>query len=139
MQIQLQTKSHDQGPLTSADVLASWSWFNIIVLESPEATHAKVKDGLALIWFSHENKLCQETTTEQSGLVLSNQNIFNSLEVSPGWLLFLLFVKVPFKVGNALAVRVCAQFPGWKNHASEGRLILWTSEKGPYSRTSILN
>jgi hypothetical protein len=111
VQIQLQTKSHDQGPLASAAALASWSWFDIIVLESPEATQARVKDGLALIWFSHDNKLCQETTTEQSGPPLSNQDIFHSLEV-----------------GNALAVRVCAQFPGWENHASEGRLILQTSE-----------
>ena len=96
MQIQLQTKSHDQGPLTSADKLASWSWFDVIVLESPEATQARVKDNLALIWFSHENKLCQGTTAEQSGPVLNNQNIFNSLEVSPRWCLSRLFVESPF-------------------------------------------
>jgi len=97
VQIQLQTKSHDQGPLASAEALASWSWFDIIVLESPEATQARVKDGLALIWFSHENKLCQGTTTEKNGPLLNNQNIFDSLEVSPGWSLpRLSIIKSPF-------------------------------------------
>jgi hypothetical protein len=86
VQIQLQTKSHYQRPPTYADSgsLSSWSWFDLIVLESPEATQARVKDGLALIWFSHENKLGQEIDTEQRGPCLSKQDIFNSLEVSPG-------------------------------------------------------
>jgi len=65
--------------------MASWSWFDIIVLESPEATQARVKDGLALVWFSHENKLFQGTTTEQTGPPLASQDILNSLEVGLGW------------------------------------------------------
>ncbi|KAG5643272.1 hypothetical protein DXG03_001239 [Asterophora parasitica] len=111
-QIQLETKSRDQGFVDFPDA-GSWSWFEIVVLESPEASEPKVKDGLALVWLSHENKLGEEDYETQLGPVLDeNHDIFSGLEA-----------------GNALGVRVCARFPGWENHASQGRLVLKISEK----------
>ncbi|KAG6889009.1 hypothetical protein C0995_004477 [Termitomyces sp. Mi166 len=105
--IQLETKSHDQGWVPSSEA-GSWSWFDIVVLESPKATQIKVNDGLTLVWISHENKLGEKQDVKQTGPVLLGQHdIFANLEV-----------------GNALGVRVCARFPGWENHASEARLIL---------------
>ncbi|RDB25621.1 Calcium-independent phospholipase A2-gamma [Hypsizygus marmoreus] len=96
VEIQLQTRSCDQGWVTFPGV-GSWSWFDLVILESPEATEPKVKDGVAL-----------------TGPKLTSQHdIFNALEV-----------------GNALAVRACAQFVGWENHATEGRLVLRLSDKG---------
>ncbi|KAF8071587.1 acyl transferase/acyl hydrolase/lysophospholipase [Lyophyllum atratum] len=116
VQIQLETKSRDQGWVSAPDA-GSWSWFDIIVLDSPGASDIKVKDGLALAWLSHDNKLGVGEYTKQVGPVLgSKHDIFNGLEA-----------------GNALAVRVCAQFPGWENHASEARLILKVSEKGRHN------
>ena len=50
------TDSHDQGWVEFADQ-PSWSWFDVVVLESPNATEPKVKNGLSLAWTSHTNKL----------------------------------------------------------------------------------
>ncbi|KAF8068911.1 hypothetical protein FPV67DRAFT_1096496 [Lyophyllum atratum] len=120
VEIQLETKSRDQG-LTSFANVSSWSWFDIIILDSPEASEPKVKDGLALVWFSHNNEVAQPDYTKKVGPALldGKHSIFNGLDV-----------------GNALAVRVCARFPGWENHASEGRLILRTSDKGRRAQRS---
>ncbi|KAG6887164.1 hypothetical protein C0992_000367 [Termitomyces sp. T32_za158] len=110
--IQIETKSHDQGWVLHPEA-GSWSWFDLVVLESPEATQIKVKDGLALMWLSHENKLGEIEDTKQVGpIFLGQHDIFASLEV-----------------GNALGVRVCARFPDWENHASEARLILRVPER----------
>ncbi|KAG6814273.1 hypothetical protein H0H93_013004 [Arthromyces matolae] len=82
VKIQLETKSHDQG-WVSVPEAGSWSWFDIVVLESPKATEIKVKDGLALVWLSHDNKLGQKQDTKQTGVALQgDQQIFASLEVS---------------------------------------------------------
>ncbi|KAG5654010.1 hypothetical protein H0H81_008319 [Sphagnurus paluster] len=92
----------------------SWSWFEVIVLDSPEASEPKVKDGLSLVWLSHYNKLCHKEYTHRIGQVFgSDHDIFRGLEV-----------------GNALAVRLCARFRGWKNDASEGNFVLKVSEHG---------
>ncbi|KAF8071588.1 acyl transferase/acyl hydrolase/lysophospholipase [Lyophyllum atratum] len=118
--IQLETKSRHQGWVTVPEA-GSWSWFDIIVLDSPAASDIKVKDSLALAWLSHDNKLGINEDTRQVGPALgSKHDIYNSLEA-----------------GNALAVRVCARFPGWENHASEGRLILKVSEKGRHAQPSM--
>ncbi|KAH0585552.1 hypothetical protein H2248_008784 [Termitomyces sp. 'cryptogamus'] len=109
--IQLETRSHDQGWVPRSE--AGWSWFDVVVLQSPEATQIKVKDGLALMWMSHENKLGEKQDVIQAGpVLLGHHDIFASLEV-----------------GNALGVLVCARFPDWENHASEARLILRVPER----------
>ncbi|GLB44861.1 putative patatin-like phospholipase [Lyophyllum shimeji] len=120
VQIQLETKSRDQG-WVSVPEAGSWSWFDIIVLDSPEASDIKVKDGLALAWLSHDNALGQKEYAKQIGPALGSiHDIFTGLEA-----------------GNALGVRVCAQFRGWENHVSEGRLILRVSEKGRHAQPSL--
>ncbi|KAF5379699.1 hypothetical protein D9615_005735 [Tricholomella constricta] len=119
VQIQLETKSRDQGWVSIPDA-GSWSWFDIIVLESSESSEPKVKDNMALVWLSHENKLGSNEYEEQVGALSGKHDIFNGLEV-----------------GNALAVRVCARFVGWENHAVEGRLVLKLSEKGRPAQPSF--
>ncbi|KAG6844684.1 hypothetical protein H0H87_004659 [Tephrocybe sp. NHM501043] len=110
--VQLETKSHDQGWSFRPEA-GSWSWFDIVVLESPGATKIKVKDGVALVWLSHTNKLGQEIDVSQTGPSFGSQHdIFSSLEV-----------------GNALGVRVCARFQGWENHATEACLTLRVKDK----------
>ncbi|KAG6834283.1 hypothetical protein H0H93_010702, partial [Arthromyces matolae] len=114
--VRLETKSHDQGRLVNMDA-GSWSWFDIVVLDSPQSKKIKIKDGLALVWFSHDNKLGGKDDVAQTGPVLSGRHdILSSLEA-----------------GNALGVRVCARFPGWENHASVARLMLQVPDKVPDS------
>ncbi|KAL0958133.1 hypothetical protein HGRIS_000301 [Hohenbuehelia grisea] len=105
--IQLQTFSHDQG-YASFPEAGSWSWFDIAVLETPDATTPKVKDGLTLLWLSHTNSLGVGHDTRQIGDVFDrSHDIFRALEP-----------------GNAIGVRVCARFPGWQNFATSGSLDL---------------
>ncbi|KAG6916206.1 hypothetical protein DXG01_007836 [Tephrocybe rancida] len=111
--IQLETKSRDQGWVEDPEA-GSWSWFDIVVLESPESTKIKVKDGVALVWMSHTNHLGEKEDAKQVGPVFGSQHdIFAALEV-----------------GDVLGVRVCARFADWANHASEARLTLQVPEKG---------
>ncbi|KAG6876907.1 hypothetical protein C0993_012163 [Termitomyces sp. T159_Od127] len=120
--IQIETNSHDQGWVFYPEA-GSWSWFDLVVLESPDATQIKVKDGLALVWMSHENKLGDKNDTKQAGpIFLGQHDIFASLEV-----------------GNSLGVRVCARFPEWENHALEARLILRVPEKDITSLTKTFD
>ncbi|KAG6831520.1 hypothetical protein H0H92_009788 [Tricholoma furcatifolium] len=125
LSIQLETTSRDQGHVDFAEA-GSWSWFEMTVFESPQSSEIKVKDGLALLWFSHENKLGSNEESKQTGPLFGAQHdLLTSLEV-----------------GNVLGVRVCARFPGWENHASAARLILGVSEKsddkGPRRRPDSL-
>ncbi|KAG6906706.1 hypothetical protein DXG01_012530 [Tephrocybe rancida] len=57
--IQLETKSRDQGWVSSPEA-GSWSWFDIVVLDSPEAKETKARDGLLLVWLSHTNSLSEK-------------------------------------------------------------------------------
>ncbi|KAG6916204.1 hypothetical protein DXG01_007834 [Tephrocybe rancida] len=129
--IQLETTSRDQGWVSSPEA-GSWSWFDIVVLESPESTKIKVKDGVALVWMSHTNHLGEKKDTKQTGPALGSQHdIFAGLEVI---IISVIYVACTLtasnKVGNVLGVRVCARFEGWENHASEARLTLQVPEKG---------
>ncbi|KAG6865002.1 hypothetical protein C0991_005690 [Blastosporella zonata] len=117
--VQLETKSHDQG---SKPHMGSWSWFDVVVLATPESKEIKVKDGVALVWLSHTNTLGGGKDQAQTGPLF--KDIFDGLEV-----------------GNALGVRACARFPGWENHASEARLTLRVADKpqeGPRRRPTSL-
>ncbi|KAG6835324.1 hypothetical protein H0H93_002677, partial [Arthromyces matolae] len=112
VKIQLETKSHDQG-WVSVPEAGSWSWFDIVVLESPKAPDIKVKDGLALVWLSHDNKLGQKQDTKQTGAALQGDHqIFASLELIDD---------------------------GWENHASEARLVLHIPDKTTTANTSQLH
>ncbi|KAG5650804.1 hypothetical protein H0H81_011001, partial [Sphagnurus paluster] len=112
VEIQLETNSRDQGWADDREA-GSWSWFEIIVLDSPEKSVPKIQDGLSLVWLSHYNSVGDKEYASRIGRSFGRKDdIFRGLEV-----------------GNALAVRVCVRFPKWENNASEGRLIFKVSDK----------
>ncbi|KAJ8488254.1 hypothetical protein ONZ45_g14017 [Pleurotus djamor] len=110
--IQLQTSGHDQG-FVDFPGAGSWSWFDIVVLESPEHSEPKIKDGLTLLWLSHTNSLGQPEDSTVTGPIFDrSHDIFKALEP-----------------GNSIAVRVCARFSGWENNATSGTLTLHLTKK----------
>ncbi|KAF7976548.1 hypothetical protein HWV62_6199 [Athelia sp. TMB] len=117
--VRLFTKAHDQGGVDFPE-LGSWSWFDVLILESCDSTTPKVKNGRSLVWASHRNETVTEDTDvdpEESYLPCpgaifdKDHELLNSLDV-----------------GNVIAVRVCAQFKGWENHAQSGRLVIRMSK-----------
>lgn len=80
-EVQLFTKSHDQGFVELRDA-GSWSWFDIMVLESPDATTPKVVNGRSLVWRSHDNYLGDSKSTRRKGEPFTkNHEMLQSLEV----------------------------------------------------------
>ncbi|KAG6906708.1 hypothetical protein DXG01_012532, partial [Tephrocybe rancida] len=74
------TKSHDQGWVSSPEA-GSWSWFDIVVLDSPEAEETKARDGLSLVWLNHINSLSEkEYKTECGHIFEGDHDIFGCLE-----------------------------------------------------------
>ncbi|THY67593.1 hypothetical protein D6C94_10581 [Aureobasidium pullulans] len=51
--LKLYTESHDQG-YTSDPNGGNWTWFEYAIVEGP-SDHAKVQDGIRLVWTSHMN------------------------------------------------------------------------------------
>ncbi|THW67339.1 hypothetical protein D6D19_09155 [Aureobasidium pullulans] len=51
--LKLCTESHDQG-YTSDPNGGNWTWFEYAIVEGP-SDHAKVQDGIRLVWTSHMN------------------------------------------------------------------------------------
>ncbi|KAJ6553081.1 acyl transferase/acyl hydrolase/lysophospholipase, partial [Mycena capillaripes] len=113
-EVQLFTESHDQGYVEFQEA-GSWSWFDIVILESSDATTPKVMNGRSLVWASHTNKIGDERHS------LCNGKIFNRDHELLGCL----------EPGNVIAVRACAQFLGWENHAKEGQLVVRITNGGP--------
>lgn len=70
--LQLFTDSRDQG---EADVpsAGNWTWFELVILEDETAFAPRVKDGVELVWKSHDNNFL----AKEYGLVSA------SLSVSP--------------------------------------------------------
>ncbi|KDQ16906.1 hypothetical protein BOTBODRAFT_219380 [Botryobasidium botryosum FD-172 SS1] len=91
-----------------------WSWFDVMILDSPEATSPKIVDGLSLVWSSHQNKPEDEDNTNYQGYVFGRDDPL------------LRFLEV----GNVIAVRVCAKFAGWANHARDGQLVVRIANGG---------
>jgi hypothetical protein len=76
-EIQLFTWSHNQGPADDANEV-EWSWFDLVILENPEATSPKVLDGRSLVWRSHcnraevtHNTFCQGSIFDRTHELLS--------------------------------------------------------------------
>ncbi|KAF5360636.1 hypothetical protein D9756_004637 [Leucocoprinus leucothites] len=113
--IQLFTFAHHQERVDGG-VEDKWSWFDLVILASPEATIPKSKDGRSLVWRSHNVAAdLEETYMEQQGqLFTSKDEVLKLLEP-----------------GDVIGVRVCAQFSKWETHAHSGRLVVRVSNKGP--------
>ena len=80
--MQLFTKSHDQGSVSFPEA-GSWSWFDLVILESPEATTPKVMNGRSLVWASHSNALGNIDYQPHKGRVFDHSHeLLGSLEVS---------------------------------------------------------
>lgn len=80
-QIQLCTNSRDQG-WASSDQDASWSYFDVAILENSEATTPKIKDGNELAWHSHHNRLAVAESSTYFGTVFDRRSgLLNDLEV----------------------------------------------------------
>ncbi|KDQ16907.1 hypothetical protein BOTBODRAFT_30286 [Botryobasidium botryosum FD-172 SS1] len=116
-EIQLFTYSYGVGK-KEGPTKGFWSWFDIVVLDSPEATTPRVKkDGSSLVWPSHQNDPAHTEYGYRDGSVFRREHpLFSSLEV-----------------GNVIAVRVSAQFKGWASHSRSGRLVVRIANKGPSS------
>jgi hypothetical protein len=51
--LKLYTESHDQG-YTSGPNGGNWTWCEYAIVQGP-SDHAKVQDGIRLVWTSHMN------------------------------------------------------------------------------------
>ena len=49
------TRARHQLDYKSSDAEGRFSWFDIVILESPDATTPKIQNGVTLAWFSHSN------------------------------------------------------------------------------------
>lgn len=82
LDVQLFTTSHDQGSVTFAEA-GSWSWFDIVLLDSPTSTVPKMKDGRSLVWCSHNNQLGDKNYQVCNGKLFDRDHeLLSSLEVS---------------------------------------------------------
>ncbi|KAF5360891.1 hypothetical protein D9756_004636 [Leucocoprinus leucothites] len=93
-QLQLLTDSKDQG-CTEADFLnpGFWSWFEVVILpDGPQTLRGR--------------------RTEETCLNRFYGKVFDRREE----------ILDILEIGNVIAVRVCARYPGWMNDAREGRL-----------------
>ncbi|KAH7334123.1 hypothetical protein B0J17DRAFT_578012, partial [Rhizoctonia solani] len=105
--IQLFTESKDQGWITNP-WSASYRWFDLVVLSSPNDTKPKIVDGLELAWRSHSNRVGVDEFEVLDGFVFdSTHDLFGLLEE-----------------GNAIGVQVSCRFAGWENKANDGCLKL---------------
>ena len=57
--LRLIAESHDQGhaDITSA---GNWTWFELAILQDESAYQPRVKDGVALVWKSHDNRFLED-------------------------------------------------------------------------------
>ncbi|KND90485.1 Calcium-independent phospholipase A2-gamma [Tolypocladium ophioglossoides CBS 100239] len=103
--LQLVADSHDQG---YADVpsAGNWTWFELAILESESAFAPRVKDGVELVWKSHDNNFLSRAYEWAEGKEFEEQH--DLLRV--------------LEDGNVIAVRLCARFRGWEIHVRGGYL-----------------
>ncbi|THW78202.1 hypothetical protein D6D18_09738 [Aureobasidium pullulans] len=105
--LKLYTESHDQG-YTSDPNGGNWTWFEYAIVEGP-SDHAKVQDGIRLVWTSHMNL---REDTEEYGWSLGDDvkddhDLFRAIQP-----------------GDSIAVRICARFGGWQIFAKTAYLVV---------------
>ncbi|KAJ7668205.1 acyl transferase/acyl hydrolase/lysophospholipase [Mycena rosella] len=117
-EVQLFTESHHQGYVEFREA-GSWSWFNIVILESSDATTPKVMDGRSLVWASHTNKIGDEYSRHNGKIFTRDHELLEWLE------LIALEMTSPF---------ACVPNSRWENHAKEGQLVVRITNRGPRKR-----
>ncbi|KAK6003120.1 hypothetical protein QM012_000965 [Aureobasidium pullulans] len=105
--LKLYTESHDQG-YTSDPNAGNWTWFEYAIVEGP-SDHAKVQDGIRLVWTSHMN--IREDTEEYGWSAgddfRDEHDLFRAIQPR-----------------DSLAVRICARFAGWQIFARTAYLVV---------------
>jgi hypothetical protein len=103
----------------------SWSWFEVAILPDEHSDIPRTRDGKDLVWRSHGNRSDPQDAATLSrcyGKVFDRrEQILDALEVGIIHLSTYPFNDL-FQIGNVIAVRVCARYPGWVNNAREGHL-----------------
>jgi len=112
--IQLITQAHHEGT-PAENAVGIWCWFDLVILDNAEATQPRVEGGRALVWRSHDIPKGAGDKDEQTGKLFGRDHEMFGL----------------LKVGNVIAVRACARFPGWELDAHYARLVVRISNKGP--------
>jgi hypothetical protein len=131
-QLQLATDSKDQGYVLDKKA-GSWTWFELVILQDETSNEPKrSKDGKELVWRSHSNRLGNDTvTTRHFGAVFDRRSdLLANLEVSDGSFYDRGICLMVVQVGDILAVRVCARFPGWVNYAENGYIVARVLNEG---------
>jgi len=103
---QLFVQCHDQG---FADFeLGNWTWFELVILEYPDASTPKIKDGAELVWRSHDNHYKRKDYDWKAGQKFRRPHgLIEHLEEN-----------------NAVGVRLCSVFEGWVLYAKDGCLVV---------------
>ncbi|KAI0311486.1 hypothetical protein OF83DRAFT_755571 [Amylostereum chailletii] len=101
--VQVITISSDQG-WASYPEHGSYSWFDIGLLRPSSDGNQEV------CWrTSHHNQLAKKESVRREGSVITMEDkMWDNV-----------------KVGDVIAVRVCAQFGGWVNNAEFGQIKVW--------------
>ncbi|KIK65149.1 hypothetical protein GYMLUDRAFT_258629 [Collybiopsis luxurians FD-317 M1] len=124
-QLQLSTDSRAQVQQDGHGA-GNWTWFEIAILPNEDATEPKKdKHGKEMAWRSHNNQLGNRATRHY-GVIFDRRSE----------------LLANFEVGDVLAVRVCARFPGWTNIATEGYIMAKVLKEDlftPYSWTLSSN
>lgn len=77
--VQLTTHAHHESSPTE-DVIGTWCWFDLVVLQNAEAIEPVVKDGRALVWRSHDiPRMATAHSDEQTGRLFSRDHEMLSL------------------------------------------------------------
>ncbi|PPQ82479.1 hypothetical protein CVT24_002371 [Panaeolus cyanescens] len=104
----------------------SFSWFDLVVLETPKDTVPRVENGVSLVWHSHSNGSSFIHPFGHQGKRFDlEENEEDEAKQRA------LAIKGALKPGNAIGVRVCAQYVGWENYARSGQLVVRISNKAP--------
>ncbi|KAK0567692.1 hypothetical protein OC861_002546 [Tilletia horrida] len=115
-------KRIDQPDLIKAVPGESFSWFDIVILESPTATQPRVRDGVTLAWLSHANQYNNLGVDPTAGKLFDDAG--SKEEQDEMHISQLKTIKAALEPGNAIGVRVCAQFQNWQNVADYAHLVV---------------
>jgi hypothetical protein len=94
--IQLFTISRYQSQLQSIDEGQSFSWFDLVILDSPADTVPRSENGVSLVWESHSNR---SNTVDPFGIQgqLFDEQVFDQPRAQQ-----ILHIKGSLKVSQSL-------------------------------------
>ncbi|KAG8999253.1 hypothetical protein FRB94_006341 [Tulasnella sp. JGI-2019a] len=111
----------DQGTIEGMAELQLWTeavcrgpgaHFDIVILDSPEATTPKVKNGYVMVWSSHDIYDDKEYILHDGLRFERNSDIMGALEA-----------------GDVIGVRASTRFSGSELHGKDGQLVIRIANK----------